>query len=334
VNLSIDQPLRETIEHGGPYKMRTIAELSGFSPAVLRAWERRHKLLHPRRGSGGQRVYTDDDLQVLLRVRDLMARGRSIGEIARVGRKALLEQQQGASRQPKRFEPFRVSRPEEPERIELEKLRVRIVNAALNVDPGSLSKALNDAFACVAAETVVFEVIKPSAVEIGKLWAAGQCSIASEHLASGIFVHRLLNLVETSSPLRSQWRPFVVACFPDEYHQLAALMIAYLLVRNGARVSFLGPALPLEDLETTAELIQPAAVLLSVTRTAVFQVNRSRFLQTLKGHGGRTPFFLGGQGVPLADKDVERFGARIISPDRDTQDVIAGILTSMSPRPQ
>ncbi len=81
----------------GPYKMGTIARLSGFSPELLRAWERRYGLLDPSRGSGGQRLYGDDDLRVLERVRALLSEGRSIGEVAQVGRARLLQSTNGGA---------------------------------------------------------------------------------------------------------------------------------------------------------------------------------------------------------------------------------------------
>jgi DNA-binding transcriptional MerR regulator len=74
----------------GRHKVGTVAKLTGFAPALLRAWESRHGLLIPERGSGNQRLYTDDDVQVLRAVRTLIDEGRSIGEIAVLGRKALL----------------------------------------------------------------------------------------------------------------------------------------------------------------------------------------------------------------------------------------------------
>ena len=76
----------------GHYKIGTLAKRTGFSHAVLRAWERRFGLLEPERGEGGHRLYTDDDLRVLQRVRMLIDEGRSIGEIARPGRNGLLAQ--------------------------------------------------------------------------------------------------------------------------------------------------------------------------------------------------------------------------------------------------
>ena len=61
----------------GLYRIQTIARLTGFSPAVLRVWETRHHLLCPQRSPGGQRLYTDDDLQLLRRVKGLIDQARA-----------------------------------------------------------------------------------------------------------------------------------------------------------------------------------------------------------------------------------------------------------------
>lgn len=186
-------------EHG-PYKMRTIARLTDFSPALLRAWERRHELLRPMRGPGGHRLYTEDDLRVLTRVKELIQSGRSIGEIARVGRDTLLSQ---SVARPKPQAPRPTLEREQPSpemRVELDEQRRRVVQAALKMDSGELNRALDEAFSRVSPDIVIFEIIQPCCREIGDLWAAGTCSVASEHLASGIFVHRLRKLVESAEP--------------------------------------------------------------------------------------------------------------------------------------
>jgi DNA-binding transcriptional MerR regulator len=72
-------------------KMATVTRLTGFKPELLRAWESRHQLLAPARGMGGQRLYSDQDVAVLLGVRALLAEGRSIGEIVLLGRRELAE---------------------------------------------------------------------------------------------------------------------------------------------------------------------------------------------------------------------------------------------------
>ena len=56
-----------------------VAAMVGVSTHTVRAWERRHHLLAPDRSGGGQRRYTSEDLELLLRVRRAVAgRGLSL----------------------------------------------------------------------------------------------------------------------------------------------------------------------------------------------------------------------------------------------------------------
>ncbi len=66
-----------------------LAELSGFTTTLIRAWERRHAFLQPGRLYNGHRRYDAEDLSVLLGVRALLDQGLRIGDIARRGRAEL-----------------------------------------------------------------------------------------------------------------------------------------------------------------------------------------------------------------------------------------------------
>lgn len=55
-----------------------LARRTGLRPATIRAWERRYDLLHPRRSAGGQRLYSDDDVDSLVRVLELVERGWAV----------------------------------------------------------------------------------------------------------------------------------------------------------------------------------------------------------------------------------------------------------------
>lgn len=311
--------------------MRTIARLTEFSPELLRAWERRHGLLHPLRGPGGHRLYTEEDLAVLRRVRSLISEGRSIGEIAGFGREALLDAPRQATTPVPNAPPAPVyvgaglAAPSN----ELERGTQAIVDAALAMDGAVINHVLDDAFASTSPEHVIAGVILPAAKQIGDLWMAGRCSVASEHLASGIFVHRLRKMVETAEPANSEWRPVVVACFPDEYHQLGALIAAYWLCRNGLRVSFLGAALPFEDLRSAWQILEPSATLLSVTRRAVYDLHRLSFRKLLGEIPSGMPLFVGGQGAPTEDPGAERMGARIFPAGRDGAEVMAEVVNEI-----
>lgn len=312
----------QEIAESAPYKMRTIARLTDLSPALLRAWERRHALLKPMRGPGGHRLYTEDDLQVLLRVKDLIGQGRSIGEIATVGRGKLLDQ--SAARKPVEVAPLPKAGPEL--RRELDRWTQGIVDGALALDSGAVNRSLDEAFARVDAETAIFEVMQPASVNLGELWAQGKCSVAAEHLATGVFVHRLRKLLEAAEPRRSPYAPVIAACFPDEYHQLGALMLSYLLARNGVRVSFLGAALPLEDLAGACDVVRPAAVLLSVTRREIYKAYRKPLLAVLRNRGKAERYIVGGQGAPNKDSALTDLGGMLADPHAERSDLVRMIV--------
>ena len=73
----------------GAFPVRTAARLSGLSPDLIRAWERRYKVVSPRRGPRGARLYSTADIEHLNLLGEAVGAGRSIGDVAGLGREAL-----------------------------------------------------------------------------------------------------------------------------------------------------------------------------------------------------------------------------------------------------
>src|SRR5512134_238210 len=64
------------------HPVRLVAARTGLTPHVLRAWERRHKVVDPARTEGGQRLYSDLDIVRLRLLHRLTESGYPIGRIA------------------------------------------------------------------------------------------------------------------------------------------------------------------------------------------------------------------------------------------------------------
>jgi len=305
----------------GPYKVGTMAKLTGLSPAVLRAWERRYGLLHPERGPGGQRLYTDQDLLVLRRVRQLLDEGRSIGEAVRVvgetdpGSGFLGSGVQGSRVPGSGFAGSRLPGAGfAGSQMPAAALRQPIVDAALALDSAALSASLDAAFAELGAERAVHDVIEPCAHTLGDLWAAGECSVASEHLASDLFTHRVRRLLDAAQPAGRAGLRAVAACFPDEQHHLGLLMLSWRLARRGLHIDYLGPSMPLEEIERACRDPTIRSVLLSVTRPATWRRHHDAFVAALRRGTFPRPIYVGGQGVPADDAALVRSGALLFGP--------------------
>ena len=76
-----EDPLVRTAR--GVYGISVASELSGIDPQTLRLYERRG-LLTPARTDGGTRRYSDDDLDLLQQINELVAQGINIAGIAQI----------------------------------------------------------------------------------------------------------------------------------------------------------------------------------------------------------------------------------------------------------
>jgi len=78
------------VQNPGHYRIKTVAAAAGISTNLLRAWERRYGFFEPQRQVSQQRFYTDEDMLVVRRIRQLLDSGLTIGEVASLGRETLL----------------------------------------------------------------------------------------------------------------------------------------------------------------------------------------------------------------------------------------------------
>ena len=67
------------------HSVRVVARRTGLTPDLLRAWERRYRVVEPTRSAGGQRNYSDADIERLQLLVKVTAAGRPIGHVAALG---------------------------------------------------------------------------------------------------------------------------------------------------------------------------------------------------------------------------------------------------------
>lgn len=105
--------VEEAMNGNGLRRVGAVAQLTGLSTHTLRAWERRHSAIDPRRTDSGLRLYSDEDVTRLRLLKALTDRGESISVIAGLDPDRLRERLQtyqladqpieGESKQPRRL---------------------------------------------------------------------------------------------------------------------------------------------------------------------------------------------------------------------------------------
>lgn len=99
----------------------------------------------------------------------------------------------------------------------------------------------------VSAASVIAELLAPSQIDVGQRWLDRACGVGHEHAATFVTESVLSSLTVGLEP--STWRgTIVMVCAEGEWHSLPARMAAELLILQGWRVVFLGPATPAHHL--------------------------------------------------------------------------------------
>jgi DNA-binding transcriptional MerR regulator/methylmalonyl-CoA mutase cobalamin-binding subunit len=309
------------------YPVRLVALRTGLTPHVLRAWERRYDVVSPARTEGGQRLYSDLDVERLRLLRRLTDRGHAIGRIASlpIAELARLDQEPGAAEKGSASSDGAGGRADEAKHTRAGSVGESIaaaLQATRRLDAPELHAVLERAAVTLGVPVFIDEVVAPVLVQVGHGWAEGSVSVAQEHMATAVF-RRLLGWLLRVYEVRGAAPRLVVATPPRQVHELGALMVAASAAAEGWRVTYLGPDLPVADLVSAVAQSGARAVAVS----AVYVPEGADLLAALSemraGLPERVPVIVGG--AATRDMDVKAAGARVIDSLPEFRAVLRGL---------
>jgi MerR family transcriptional regulator, light-induced transcriptional regulator len=237
------------------YPLRTVARLTGLSPEVLRAWERRHGVVEPIRTPGGTRRYTAADLERIRLVKAAVDAGHRVGQVARLDLEELKRRSAVAEVRP-------------PGRLE------EILAALDDLEGVEAQRLLSLQLSALGPARFAREVALPLVHRIGERWADGQMGIGPEHLATGVLRSLLGAALQPTAA--SLLGPRIVFATPTgERHELGLLMAAVTALGAGANPLYLGLELPVEDLMAAVEGTAAAVLALSLVTVPTAQAKHT-----------------------------------------------------------
>lgn len=238
----------------GPlFRIQAVANATGISEHALRVWERRYGEMASQRSPAGYRLYSEDDVARIRVIKELLDHGHAIGEIATLAVRDLERLRDRTKGAPA---------PALPQPI-ADVARKRFLDAIAAMDPDEAQRVAASATVAFPTYELITTVIGPVLRELGDRWENGEFSIAQEHAASAVIRHQLGELLRMARP--SESAPTVVATTPEgELHEFGAMLAAVAATTVGARVVYLGPNTPAEDLASAAIAAKAKAVVLSI----------------------------------------------------------------------
>lgn len=278
-----------------------IGELSrrvGVSDHVLRAWETRYGLVTPVRSAGGFRLYSGSDERRVRRMQVHLAEGLSAAQAAR----ATLAETSIDDRSNRATVPS-----DGADRPDLEALAEALQRVLDDFDEPAAQAVLDRLFAEFTLTTALRDVVLRYLHQLGVRWTRGEISIAQEHFASNVIRGRLAGLARDWG--NGQGPRAMLACPPDELHDLPLLVFGIVLHRRGWRVDYFGANTPVGELVDAARRSRPELVVLAGAATGRFDAIRPELTRLASA----APLALAGAGA--TQRLADEVGARLLTAD-------------------
>ncbi|WP_338789298.1 MerR family transcriptional regulator [Metabacillus sp. FJAT-53654] len=235
----------------GKYNIKAVTTLLGIQAGTLRAWERRYKMIAPKRNESGHRLYTEEHISTLKWLIDKVNKGFTISQAVN-----LLEN----SLAPLHHDIEIGTRVEEAD-LSVE-LMDKLLQSLLNFDENQANERLNKAFSLYTVDKVVIEMLGELLVKIDDQIGEGNITTPQKQFAFS-FLRSRIGMILHTLPGIGLLPKVVAVCGPEESYELGLLTFTVFLRIMGFEVIYIGACLVDDDFEIVLEKVKPRFLFLS-----------------------------------------------------------------------
>jgi len=270
------------------YEIQQVAELTGLSPARLRAWELRYEVVRPRRQANGYRAYSAEQVALLRAIAQLVAQGDRIGDLVDHPMAELVARA--------------------GERHSDHPVIGRLVEAVRALDRARIERGVAEQVTKRGLEGFAREVVLPLAEVVGDAWALGTLPIAAEHLASEVVVHALKGAMRKGVP----GAPVIVAaCLPGDRHEWGILAMLTQAFARGWQVQYLGADLPVDQGVEASWRLAPRHLVLGASDPDLCEAALPALAALAGSLPAGTSTIIGGRGAEPHRRALTRYGLQV-----------------------
>lgn len=228
---------------GEGLRLAQLTAVTGLSPELIRAWERRYGFPTPDRTDGGHRRYSQHQVEGLHRAVLLIRSGfRARDAIARATQEI----------------------PDEPAATAVQESAQGLAEQLVAGDAGHALAVLRQVERALGFEVALERAVLPAMHLIGDRWADGTADVAQEHTATGL-VLSWLGTVRAGLARRAPGPlEILVATPPGEHHAIPVWALEILLTRRGVGALALGSDVPQASIVRELTTRHPKALVLAV----------------------------------------------------------------------
>ncbi len=215
------------------YSIGMVERDTGIGRDTLRVWERRYGFPEPSRNAKGERMYSENQLRRLQRIRRLLDQGLRPGKLLPLDPVALDALEANMQAQ--------LSRP-------VNDTVCQLLDAIFAADPQELSRLFHHFYQQQGMQEFILHTVAPLLKATGEDWARGRLQIFQEHLLAEQ-LRRFLKAQIAHQDITNSLT-VMLATLPGESHTLGLLMVEALLAAKGIAAINLGSEVPMDQIQS------------------------------------------------------------------------------------
>ncbi|MFX0559362.1 MerR family transcriptional regulator [Tepidibacillus infernus] len=225
----------------GIYNVKAISKKLGIQPGTLRAWEKRYKIVTPKRNEVGHRIYSEHDLMVLKWLVDKVQQGFTISQAVDL----LLEEEKNLTS---------LIPSDGILNLKKEEIQKKIFNSLLEFNEVEAEELINYALSFYQVETILMDILLPiakSSEGITKSITEGQL----RYIKNWIRIKTLS--IYQRIPIRPILPKVLTISTSDELDELVIIILSIFLRLRGFEVYYLGQSLDKKIIMTLLHKLDP-----------------------------------------------------------------------------
>lgn len=253
------------------FSIQFVSKVTKLNSHTIRAWEKRYRAVVPHRDSNGRRVYSQENIDKLIKLHGLVSMGNAISDIAKLSDESLSEMYKHYSGASANYPALHNSRTAESIKtfapidynLVLQSLTLALSHFKLDVISHELDKIKKS----ISPRDFALNILQPLLSEVAIQVDSGTLSIGQEHALSAILKFHVGQMIYQVIDLPPKSKQGLILTTPEgELHEFGIMIAALLCIHYGIKFYYLGPNLPANALADTINQIKSDIVVLGVSK--------------------------------------------------------------------
>lgn len=244
------------------YNIKKTCQITGLNPNTLRTWERRYNIFEPVRSDTGRRLYSEDDIEKIKYVAQLVFEGHAISNLGGLNLEQL-KQMILVTPQDK-APPEKIGTDTRLKENHISDILTQLIKHLEKFELKQITRLVEQCRYRLSPNDFITRIVVPLMTDIGQKVDQGYFSIAEEHACSAILKFELIKLLTELRIKEHEEASSVILSTPEgEFHEFGALCAAILFADQGWKVFYLGANLPCDALIHASKALLPSIIVIS-----------------------------------------------------------------------